>query len=352
MGSFVCTRNKNFRGFLLVLGAFVFCYVVMWKAYFGSGIAFSERPGDLGISRGDISGFRYPGAFKEKWNMNVEHLGEVRTRSTDFTGYPAMAVLFVVGSREEAVRLAAPFLELKRQSTNMTMFPVMCAAGPASTAAADALMYFGIVPDVVVEFGRDALGKDLTSRIAPFARTAAAVELVIEKVRPDLVLVDGPGLIPFATSVAAYYTRIPIMHSGAGLERFDMAGDFPVELHKQVLTSTASFHLTRSEEDSDLLILSGVPAETVVFVGDTLGDSAAVAMSISAHDLDLPTGTPLDDDPAAVSLPLVLPPLPVATQTERLLRLLRADASSTQSILLLVMHDKPPAEVDNPVAYY
>jgi UDP-N-acetylglucosamine 2-epimerase (non-hydrolysing) len=75
------------------------------------------------------------------------------------------------------------------------------------------LKLFDIVPDYDLDIMKPGQGlHEITSNVL------MSLKQVFQQVRPDLVLVHGDTTTTLATSLAAYYDRIPVGHVEAGVE--------------------------------------------------------------------------------------------------------------------------------------
>ncbi len=62
---------------------------------------------------------------------------------------------------------------------------------------------------------------------------------VLEKEKPDIVLVQGDTTTTFAASLAAFYSNIPIGHVEAGLRTRNKYAPFPEEINRKVSSCIA-----------------------------------------------------------------------------------------------------------------
>lgn len=69
---------------------------------------------------------------------------------------------------------------------------------------------------------------------------------ILEKEKPDFILVQGDTTTTFVTSLAAFYLKIRIGHVEAGLRTYDKFHPFPEEISRpQYLLDLGSLKLTR-----------------------------------------------------------------------------------------------------------
>ena len=65
---------------------------------------------------------------------------------------------------------------------------------------------------------------------------------ILEKERPDIVLVHGDTTTSFAVALAAFYEKIPVGHVEAGLRTYDKYAPFPEEMNRTLTSRIADIH--------------------------------------------------------------------------------------------------------------
>ncbi|UCE03583.1 MAG: UDP-N-acetylglucosamine 2-epimerase (non-hydrolyzing) [Candidatus Latescibacterota bacterium] len=103
------------------------------------------------------------------------------------------------------------------------------------------------------------------------ARVMMALEEVIEKARPDMVIVVGDVNSTLAGALVAVKLRIPVAHVEAGLRSFDR--EMPEEINRVVTDSVADLLLTPSRDGDENLLREGVDPQRIHFVGNVMIDS-------------------------------------------------------------------------------
>ena len=149
----------------------------------------------------------------------------------------------------------------------------------------DALDLFGIVPDLDLDIMRpDQQLADLTSRLL------SALDTAFRSERPDTVLAQGDTATVFASSLAAFYQRIPFCHVEAGLRTGDTHNPFPEEMNRLLTTRLSSLHFAPTARAHQALLLEGVDPDTVFMTGNTVIDALlSVAQKTPAPELNVPT---------------------------------------------------------------
>ena len=124
---------------------------------------------------------------------------------------------------------------------------------------------------------------------------------LLRRERPDAVLVQGDTTTAFAGALAAFYSRVPVVHLEAGLRTGDRYAPFPEEINRRLATQLASLHLAPTAHARDNLLHDGVPPSSVVVTGNTVIDALRWAVGRTAHYGD-PALADLDDPPRRVLL--------------------------------------------------
>ena len=96
-----------------------------------------------------------------------------------------------------------------------------------------------------------------------------AVRQMIEKEKPDIVLVHGDTSTAFAASLAAFYQQIPVGHVEAGLRTYNMKSPYPEEFNRQAIGLTASLHFAPTQKAADALLKEGKDPEQIFVTGNT-----------------------------------------------------------------------------------
>jgi UDP-N-acetylglucosamine 2-epimerase (non-hydrolysing) len=183
-------------------------------------------------------------------------------------------VLLVFGTRPEAVKMAPVFWALREQPS---LRPIVCVTGQHRQMLDQALELFTICPDHDLNLMRpDQTLADLT------ARTLTAVAVLLDQVRPDLVLVQGDTAAAMAAALAAFFARIPAGHIEAGLRTGDLANPFPEELNRRVVTLAARLHFAPTAAAREALLAEGVPSGRIYLTGNTVVDALRAVVDRAA----------------------------------------------------------------------
>ncbi|ESW93227.1 UDP-N-acetylglucosamine 2-epimerase [Mesorhizobium sp. LSJC268A00] len=108
---------------------------------------------------------------------------------------------------------------------------------------------------------------DVTSRVL------LGMAGVLEKAKPDIVVVQGDTTTAMTAALAAFYKRIPVAHIEAGLRSHNINSPFPEELNRKIAGNIATWHFAPTTEARDNLIAEGKAANTIFVTGNTVIDT-------------------------------------------------------------------------------
>ena len=95
---------------------------------------------------------------------------------------------------------------------------------------------------------------------------------VIEKAKPDLVLVHGDTTTTFCGALAAFYGKVPVGHVEAGLRSGDKFSPYPEELNRKMVGQISSLHFAPTIQNKKNLQAEGI-TEGVFVTGNTVIDA-------------------------------------------------------------------------------
>ena len=105
------------------------------------------------------------------------------------------------------------------------------------------------------------------------ARVLTHLDPVLEKEKPDLLLVQGDTTTAMAGALAAFHRGIPVGHVEAGLRSGSLFSPFPEEMNRRVTSRIASLHFAPTSENRKALRAEGVPAADIFVTGNPVVDA-------------------------------------------------------------------------------
>lgn len=180
-------------------------------------------------------------------------------------------VLFVFGTRPEAIKMAPVILELKRYPD---LFEVkVCVTAQHRQMLDQVLQWFEIVPDVdlnIMKPGQDLY--DITANVLVSLRE------VYNELKPDVVLVQGDTTTVMAASMAAFYQQIPVAHVEAGLRTHNLYSPFPEEYNRKVTSIAAKYHFAPTRSSFDNLVKENIAHGDIYITGNTVIDALLLSI--------------------------------------------------------------------------
>ncbi len=174
-------------------------------------------------------------------------------------------VLSVFGTRPEAVKMA-PVVRALAQNKNIHSH--VCVTAQHRQMLDQVLDLFEIEPDYDLDLMRDdqtlpALSAAIFTHLDP----------VLEKFKPDWVLVQGDTTTVAITALLSYYRRIRVGHVEAGLRTHDKWQPFPEEINRRVASVTADLHFAPTEWARKNLLRENTPEQAIVVTGNPVIDA-------------------------------------------------------------------------------
>jgi UDP-N-acetylglucosamine 2-epimerase (non-hydrolysing) len=175
-------------------------------------------------------------------------------------------VLFVFGTRPEAIKLCPLVNRLKREPDRFQAR--VCVTAQHRSMLDQVLSVFGVAPDLDLNLMQPGQTlAELTSR------TVAALAPVVEKEQPDVIVVQGDTTTTFCAALAGFYARVRVAHVEAGLRTGDKRQPFPEEINRMLASRLADLHFAATEEAAVNLRAEGVAPESVFVTGNTVIDA-------------------------------------------------------------------------------
>jgi len=172
-----------------------------------------------------------------------------------------MKILFVFGTRPEAIKLAPVVRELSLQPNFDCK---LCVTGQHREMLAQVLQLFDLQPDWNLEIMRP--DQDLAYLTGA---ALSGVSGVLDSFRPDRVIVQGDTTTTFAGAMAAFYHRIPVAHVEAGLRTANIYAPWPEEVNRKLVGQIADLHFAPTARARENLLREGVGAVQILVTGNT-----------------------------------------------------------------------------------
>ena len=174
-------------------------------------------------------------------------------------------VMAVFGTRPEAIKMCPLIIELKKRKELQT---VLCVTGQHRQMLDQVLEAFDVRADYDLSIMKD--------RQTLFDITGSILEKfhgVLEKEKPDVLLVHGDTTTTFAAALSAFYLQIPVGHVEAGLRTYDIYSPYPEEFNREAVSIISRYNFAPTKLAQENLIREGKKPETIFVTGNTAIDA-------------------------------------------------------------------------------
>jgi UDP-N-acetylglucosamine 2-epimerase (non-hydrolysing) len=203
---------------------------------------------------------------------------QVRLRFTDQKRF-AVKVLTVFGTRPEAIKMA-PLVHALAQDDAFESR--VCVTAQHREMLDQVLRLFEIVPDYDLNIMKPGQGlSEITCRILE------GLKGVMEEFKPDVVLVHGDTTTTMATSLAAFYQRIPVGHVEAGLRTGNLYSPWPEEANRKLTGHLAMYHFSPTENSRQNLLRESLRDDHIFVTGNTVIDALLWVRDRIMHNPEL-----------------------------------------------------------------
>ena len=173
-------------------------------------------------------------------------------------------VMTIFGTRPEAIKMAPLALELERREN---IEAICCVTAQHREMLDSVLEIFKLKPDYDLNIMQP---RQTLSSIT--SRCLTGMDEVLDKAKPDLVLVHGDTSTTFAGALAAFYHQIPVGHVEAGLRTYDKWSPFPEEMNRKMVGSIADLHFCPTVSNQENLAKENI-VNGVFRTGNTVIDA-------------------------------------------------------------------------------
>lgn len=174
-------------------------------------------------------------------------------------------VMLVFGTRPEAIKMCPLVNELKSRKNIKT---IVCVTGQHREMLQQVLTVFNVKPDYNLDIMKSQQTLfDVTVNILE------KIKEVLDKEKPDVVLVHGDTSTTFVTALACFYLHIPVGHVEAGLRTYNLDSPWPEEFNRQAVSIVSKFNFCPTELSKNNLIKEGKGLSTMFITGNTAIDA-------------------------------------------------------------------------------
>lgn len=155
----------------------------------------------------------------------------------------------VFGTRPETIKMAPLIKELEAREN---IESIVCVTAQHREMLDQVLKIFKITPNYDLNIMKQGQTlSDITARVL------YGLGEIIQKEKPNIVLVHGDTTTTFAGALAAYYQQVSIGHIEAGLRTFNKYSPYPEEMNRQMVSVMADMHFSPTELSRQNLLNEG-----------------------------------------------------------------------------------------------
>lgn len=174
-------------------------------------------------------------------------------------------ILAVFGTRPDAIKMCPLVLELKKRGSLKVK---VCLTGQHREMLDSVTETFGIKADFDLSvMERAQTLSDVTAKIID------GITPILQKEKPELVLVHGDTTTAFAAALAAFYLKIPVAHVEAGLRTYRIDSPYPEEFNRRAVSLISTYDFAPTEAAKANLIGEGKDPDRVFVTGNTVIDA-------------------------------------------------------------------------------
>lgn len=174
-------------------------------------------------------------------------------------------VMLVFGTRPEAIKMCPLVNELK---TRKELETVVCVTGQHREMLHQVLKVFNVEPDYDLDIMKDRQNLfDVTINILD------KIKAVLEKEKPDVVLVHGDTTTTYVSALACFYLHIPVGHVEAGLRTYNLDSPYPEEFNRQSVSILSQFNFAPTELAKQNLLNEQKDKNKIYVTGNTVIDA-------------------------------------------------------------------------------
>ena len=173
-------------------------------------------------------------------------------------------VLSIFGTRPEAIKMA-PIIKEMEKCEHISQ--EVCVTAQHREMLDQVLDIFNITPD----YDLNIMTKNQTLTDITI-NALKGLEDILEKSKPDIILVHGDTTTTFVGSLAAFYKKIKIGHVEAGLRTYNKYEPFPEEMNRKLTGAMADLHFAPTILSKENLLKENVCEKDIFVTGNTSVD--------------------------------------------------------------------------------
>lgn len=184
-------------------------------------------------------------------------------------------ILFILGTRPEAIKLAPIILEFKK---NKAFQVYVCNTEQQKELSNQTLSFF----DIDADYKLDVMSPNQSLTNAQCKILNALQEIISHK-KFDAIVVQGDTLTVLSGALVAFYNKIPLFHVEAGLRSYDLFEPFPEEGIRQMVSRITNLHFAPTQKSFSFLSNEGIDNNKIKVTGNTVIDALNCLSNKTMH---------------------------------------------------------------------
>lgn len=182
-----------------------------------------------------------------------------------------MKISIVLGTRPEIIKMSPVIRECKRQALDYFILHT----GQHYSYNMDRVFFEELdLPDAKynLDVGSGSHGEQT-------GKMLIGIEKILQREKPDIVLVEGDTNSTLAGAIAATKLGIKVGHVEAGLRSYDRR--MPEEINRVLTDHCSDYLFAPTEKSREILLSEGIPDEKIFLTGNTIVDAVHQSLEIA-----------------------------------------------------------------------
>ncbi|MCV3445928.1 UDP-N-acetylglucosamine 2-epimerase (non-hydrolyzing) [Campylobacter lari] len=171
-------------------------------------------------------------------------------------------ILFIIGTRPEAIKLAPLILEFKKKPEYYNV--LVCNTEQQKELSNQALSFFNIQTDISLDIMTENQNLCFLQ-----AKILEKLQVIFQKNTIDATIVQGDTMSVFAGALSSFYNKVPVFHIEAGLRSYNLQEPFPEEAIRTMVSKIALLHFAPTQEAANVLLSEKININNIYVCGNT-----------------------------------------------------------------------------------
>ena len=193
---------------------------------------------------------------------------------------PRKKIFTLFGTRPEVIKLAPVIHQLELRGDQFVSVN--------ATSAQHTELLYPLVRlfNIRIDHDLEVMRKSQTpSQVC--ARVLEALDPILDRETPDLILVQGDTTTAMAGALAGFYRSIPVGHVEAGLRSGNDLSPFPEEMNRKLISRMTRYHFAATRQNRATLLSEGVPADDIFVTGNPVVDALKTVLQHGKASVDI-----------------------------------------------------------------